>query len=115
VASDPLGPGLLDALRRVSDLGADTGTVGVVVPSDRIDQVRGILAAEPDRAEVRVLDARRVKGLEFDDLIVAAPEAILRASPLGAHDLYVALTRATRSLHVVTAEPSLEVLAELQR
>jgi DNA helicase IV len=59
---------------------------------------------------VRVLDPRRAKGLEFDDVIVVAPEEILRASPLGAHDLYVALTRATRSLVVVTAEPGLQVL-----
>jgi DNA helicase IV len=54
-----------------------------------------------------------VKGLEFDDLIVVAPERILAASPLGAHDLYVALTRATRSLSIVTADPALPVLAEL--
>jgi hypothetical protein len=33
--------------------------------------------------------------------------------PLGAHDLYVALTRATRSLHVVTAEAQLDVLSVL--
>ena len=66
-------------------------------------------------ADVRVLDARRVKGLEFDDLIVVAPERILAASALGAHDLYVALTRATRSLCVVTTQPDLQVLAGLPR
>jgi DNA helicase IV len=62
---------------------------------------------------VRVLDPRRAKGLEFDDLIVAAPEAIIAGSTLGAHDLYVALTRATRSLTVVTSRPDLPVLTDL--
>jgi hypothetical protein len=115
VSDDPLAAGLREALRRL-DGGADaTGTVGVVVPPDRLEAVIAAIAAEPGAADVRVLDARRVKGLEFDDLIVGAPEGILRASPLGAHDLYVALTRATRSLHVVTAEPALEVLTDLAR
>ena len=118
VDDDPLGAGLRDALERIA-AAVQAGTVGIVVPADRIDEVRGAIEAWVDESEaaadVRVLDARRVKGLEFDDLIVAAPEQILGASALGAHDLYVALTRATRSLHVVTAQPQLDVLSVLAR
>ena len=102
----------LDRLRTGGDAG---GTVGVVVPVELLRDVSGLLVAGATDSDVRVLDARRVKGLEFDDLIVVAPERILRASPLGAHDLYVALTRATRSLRVVSAEPELPVLAGLER
>lgn len=117
VADEPLGAGLYAALEAVAASEGLPGTIGVVVPVDRITEVRDLIAglARTGTApgDVRVLDARRVKGLEFDDLIVAAPEQILRASALGAHDLYVALTRATRSLHVVTAESELAVLDAL--
>jgi superfamily I DNA/RNA helicase len=41
------------------------------------------------------------KGLEFDAVVLADPEGVLGASPRGLNDLYVALTRATRSLVVV--------------
>jgi superfamily I DNA/RNA helicase len=85
----------------------------VVVPVELLHEVRALVAAGEDGGaspDVRVLDARRVKGLEFDDLVVVAPERILAGSPLGAHDLYVALTRATRSLRIVTTAPDLPVL-----
>ena len=120
VDADPLATGLLRALARLRTTSDVAGTVGVVVPVDAAADVEARIAhaREGDDAavlgqDVRVLDPRRVKGLEFDDLIVAAPERILASSPLGAHDLYVALTRATRSLSVVTAEPGLPVLADL--
>jgi DNA helicase IV len=115
VDHEPLGAGLRSALRALAD---GDGTVGVVVPERARAAVEAVVAAalDPERQEdVRVLDPRRAKGLEFDDLIVAAPETILTASTLGAHDLYVALTRATRSLTIVTSQPDLAVLADLDR
>ncbi len=112
VTDDPLGSGLLSAVRDIIEDDATPGTIGVVVPTPYLDGVGMMLASSglEGAADIRVLDARRVKGLEFDDLVVAAPEIILRATPLGAHDLYVALTRATRSLAVTTSEPGLPVL-----
>jgi hypothetical protein len=112
VSDDPLGSGLLRAVSDIREDGAIPGTIGVVVPTAHLAAVTEMFASSDlaGAAEVRVLDARRVKGLEFDDLVVAAPEVILRASPLGAHDLYVALTRATRSLTITTSEPELPVL-----
>jgi DNA helicase IV len=52
---------------------------------------------------VRVHDPRTSKGLEFDDVIVVAPDEIVASSSVGAHQLYVAVTRATRSLTVIAA------------
>ncbi|MFF3320859.1 HelD family protein [Streptomyces sp. NPDC002889] len=49
---------------------------------------------------VVLLDARQAKGLEFDTVLVVAPEC------MGANDLYVALTRATQRLGVVTPASS---------
>jgi DNA helicase IV len=45
------------------------------------------------------------KGLEFDAVLVVEPERILADGPRGAADLYVALTRATQRLGVLTAGP----------
>ena len=111
VADDPDDAGLARALGMLREVGDAPGTVGVVVPVDLLPSVAQRVSGSADGLDVRVLDARRAKGLEFDDLIVVAPERILASSPLGAHDLYVALTRATRSLRVVTAEPDLPVLS----
>jgi len=112
VDPDPCGAGLWRALVDVATLDEPAGTIGVVVPTARLGRVRAELhERRPSDVETRVLDPRRAKGLEFDDLIVVAPEDILTGSPLGAHELYVALTRATRSLRVVTAVPDLPVLS----
>ncbi len=42
-----------------------------------------------------------VKGLEYDAVTVVDPAGIIAASPRGASDLYVALTRPTQRLTVV--------------
>jgi DNA helicase-2/ATP-dependent DNA helicase PcrA len=46
-----------------------------------------------------------VKGLQFDHAIIVAPEKLSR------NDLYVALTRASRTITVVSATPTLNVKA----
>ncbi|MGH3282593.1 MAG: ATP-binding domain-containing protein, partial [Trebonia sp.] len=50
---------------------------------------------------VALLTVAQAKGLEFDRVIVADPSGILAQSENGAHDLYVAITRATHRLTVV--------------
>ena len=53
-----------------------------------------------------------VKGLEFDAVVVVEPAAILAQRPDGgAGGLYTALTRSTRALAVVHAEPLPPALA----
>jgi DNA helicase IV len=46
-----------------------------------------------------------VKGLEFDDVVVVEPGAVVAASERGLSDLYVALSRPTRRLVVVHSQP----------
>lgn len=80
------------------------GTVVIVGPRGSVTplQVRvGDRDAVAD-GRLRVLDAREVKGLEFDDVVVVWPERIAGGSATGLHDLFVAVTRATRALTVVT-------------
>jgi DNA helicase IV len=55
--------------------------------------------------------ATLAKGLEFDAVIVAEPARIIAAEPRGTHRLYVVLTRAVSTLHVVHAEPLPAALA----
>lgn len=49
--------------------------------------------------------AAQTKGLEFDAVLVVAPERILADGPRGAAELYVALTRATQRLGVLHIDP----------
>lgn len=45
------------------------------------------------------------KGLEYDTVLVVEPSRIAGAEPRGLHRLYVALTRAVSTLHVIHAQP----------
>ena len=61
------------------------------------------LAPGPDLdAPVAVLAPEQAKGLEFDSVIIVDPAGIEQASPRGRADLYVALTRTTRRLGLVS-------------
>ena len=87
------------------------GTVGVVAPHGRVEAVRDVLPADP---RLSVVDPWQVKGLEYDGCVVADPHALVAeaAHPVaGLRSLYVALTRATQRLVVVSSEP-LETLLE---
>lgn len=98
----------LDAARRRG------GTVGIVALDDTVGAIQVELAAAgtADLVErIRVLDPRTVKGLEFDDVVVADPDRIAASSAVGLHQLYVAVTRATRSL-VLVARPEASVPGE---
>lgn len=52
-------------------------------------------------APIAVLAARQTKGLEFDEVFIVDPQAIAAQARLGA-DIYVAATRATKRLHLIT-------------
>lgn len=89
--------------------GLDTGRVGVVVPDDRADLMALLADADPRfgvgdeaiDAPIAVLTARDTKGLEFDHVFVVDPPAIAAQADRGS-DIYVACTRATQTLHLVT-------------
>ena len=53
---------------------------------------------------IPLLSPRRVKGLEFDHVVVVEP-ALIAEGETGLRELYVALTRPTRTLVVVHAHP----------
>ncbi len=73
------------------------GTVGVITPTARRAEVAAWL--EPaDEARVQVVDGMRAKGLEYDGVVVVAPDEIEAESAVGIRILYVALTRATHRL-----------------
>ncbi|WP_046733429.1 HelD family protein [Streptomyces humi] len=83
-------------------LGLVDGTVGVVVAMDRRAEAARWLAGLGDR--VVALGSLEAKGLEYDATVVVSPAEIADESPAGLRVLYVALTRATQQLTVVSAE-----------
>ncbi len=99
-AVDPAGltaelPGLVDA-----ELSAvDGGTVAVLCPTSLVPALSETLGESGDR--VSVMPVERAKGLEFDSVVLVAPDEVVAESPRGLNDLYVALTRATRRMGVV--------------
>ncbi len=81
------------------------GTVGVVVAMGRREQARAWLAGLGDR--VVPLGSLEAKGLEYDATLVVSPAEIADESPAGLRVLYVALTRATQRLTVLSREKDL--------
>ncbi|MEV1043850.1 UvrD-helicase domain-containing protein [Streptomyces sp. NPDC049916] len=76
------------------------GTVGVVVAMNRRAQAREWVAELGER--VVALGSLEAKGLEYDATVVLSPAEIADESPAGLRVLYVALTRATQQLTVVS-------------
>ncbi|MGY1451962.1 HelD family protein [Streptomyces sp. SS8] len=81
------------------------GTVGVVVAMGRREQARAWLAGLGDR--VVPLGSLEAKGLEYDATLVVSPAEIADESPAGLRVLYVALTRATQRLTILSREKDL--------
>jgi DNA helicase IV len=98
------------------------GNVAVIAPDSLLAPLAAALAAagvdhgEATRsgidAQVNLVPVRLVKGLELDAVVVVEPARILAEEPQGLRSLYVALTRATRRLSVVHAEPLPAALAD---
>lgn len=92
------------------------GTVGVVVAMNRREQAARWLAGLGDR--VVALGSLEAKGLEYDATVVVSPAEIADESPAGLRVLYVALTRATQQLTVVSDrrdEPDTKGVPDLLR
>jgi DNA helicase IV len=100
--------------------GPDSGRLAIIAPDALVPALTAAIpeAIPGDKPEsldsaAALLTITQAKGLEFDRVIVADPAGILAQSENGAHDLYVAITRATHRLTVVhEAElpPSLRAL-----
>lgn len=91
------------------------GSVAVIAPDSLVPVLAaGLMAAgvsfgEPERsgldAPITLVPVGMVKGLEFDAVVVVEPRRIVAESPQGLRGLYVSLTRATKRLTMVYAEP----------
>jgi DNA helicase IV len=105
------------AADRAAAAHAEGGTVAIIGQPDVLAGVREELErreipfgdAERDELEptIELLDPVAAKGLEFDHVVLVEPGAIVREASHGHgyRELYVALTRATRSLVCVHWEP----------
>jgi DNA helicase IV len=91
---------LAEAYREAEQLAARDGLLAVIVPDE--------LAADAPAGDlwdgVPLLTPRQAKGLEFDHVVVVEP-ALIAAHEQGLRELYVALTRPTKTLVVVHARP----------
>jgi DNA helicase IV len=125
---DPLiteaaGAGLVDVVGAVAAAEREAvgdGKVAVICPADLLDALREVLPAVPEGAgvldvDVALLAVNQAKGLEFDSVVLVEPAAIIaEGTPAtGRRALYVAMTRTTRRLHIVHAEPLPPELVEL--
>jgi len=109
-----LAQSVRDEAARLLDL--VDGTVGVVVAMNRREEAARWLAGLGDR--VVALGSLEAKGLEYDATVVVSPAEIADESPAGLRVLYVALTRATQQLTVVSAdrdEPDAQGVPDLLR
>jgi len=95
---------LPDAVRELTEkqLAEVDGTIGVITPVPRHDEVAGWVAGLPER--VQVVTALQAKGMEYDAVVLVNPgEIAVDAS--GIRTLYVALSRATQRLTTVGTDP----------
>lgn len=124
VARGELGAAVREEARRL--LAEVDGTVGVVVAMERRAEAREWLAGLGGRAVA--LGSLEAKGLEYDATLVVSPAQIAGVArrselsgterPAGLRVLYVALTRATQRLTILSAEgdlPDADGVPELLR
>ncbi len=98
VAEDEL---LREAYRVAAELAVEEGLLAVIVPDELVEPA---LAEASAYDGIPLLTPRESKGLEFDPVIVVEP-ALVAAGRQGLRELYVALTRPTRTLVVLHARP----------
>jgi superfamily I DNA/RNA helicase len=90
-------------LRSAFSAAADLdGLLAVIAPAP----LAGAGGSAFDEASVPVLTPREAKGLEFDHVVVVEPAAIAEeGGDSGLRELYVALTRPTKTLTIVHSRP----------
>jgi DNA helicase IV len=108
--SPPLAACVADVVRAdLAELGGpEGGRLAVITPDAMAAELAAAIpeAIRGDRPEsldspAALLTVSQAKGLEFDRVVLADPAGVIAQSPNGAHDLYVAITRATHRLTVV--------------
>jgi DNA helicase IV len=97
-------PAFARAYEEAARLAGEEGLLAVIVaPSLRGGETTSLF----DETRIPLLTPREAKGLEFDHVVVVEPAAIVEEAVdgQGLRELYVALTRPTRTLVVVHARP----------
>jgi DNA helicase IV len=90
------------------------GTVGEALRRGLGERVSADSVSALERP-VAVFGVADVKGLEFDSVVVVEPAAIVEASPRGANNLYVALTRTTNRLGLLHTRPLPDALSSARQ
>ncbi len=100
----------------------DSGNLAIIVPRSMLAEVADALTAADilfggatrsglDK-QVTIVPVQLVKGLEVDAALVIEPSRIIREERQGMRALYVALTRATKRVGILHAEPLPAVLRD---
>ncbi|HEX3291498.1 MAG TPA: UvrD-helicase domain-containing protein [Gaiella sp.] len=97
---------LTTALYRALGLAREEGLLAVILPEQLVPDLTAHSAYDDG---IPLLSPRRAKGLEFDHVVVVEP-ALIAEGETGLRELYVALTRPTRTLVVVHSRPLPEPL-----
>ncbi|MBI2708894.1 MAG: AAA family ATPase [Actinobacteria bacterium] len=116
-----LGAAVAAAVRdEIAEVGQ--GNVGVICPGRLVPALtaalaeggidHGVAVSQGLDHQVTIVPVLMAKGLELDATVVVEPATIVADEAQGLRALYVALTRATKALTVVHAEPLPAVLAE---
>jgi DNA helicase IV len=89
------------------------GTLAVIAPESVIDAVGALLERELGQdvgrgpvgltRPIALLTPQESKGLEFDEVVVVEPQRVVDEIPRGASALYVAMTRPTQRLLLVSS------------
>jgi DNA helicase IV len=95
-------PGLVRELaeKQIADV---DGTIGVITPVPRRDEMATWVEGLPER--VQVVTALEAKGMEYDAVVLVEPGSLTKDPP-GIRTLYVALSRATQRLTTVGTDPT---------
>lgn len=106
-----LEPALLSALPEELEAIAD-GLLAVIAPARIVEQVRAAVAAVYGNRvgrgagglgqDIVVTTPREAKGLEFDGVVVLEPAEMLKQEAVRVGDLYVAMTRPTQRLRLIS-------------
>ena len=113
---------LVTAVREAARQALREGRTALIAPAGLLAQLEPLLP-RPDTAfdelssPIQTLTPRGAKGLEFDRVVLVEPARIVAegSGVEGLRALYVALTRATKTLVVVHSEPLPDVLKKSSR
>jgi DNA helicase IV len=111
-----------EVVARASEVAAEAsergGKVALIAPvamhAELVARLTGSRASSDPAvaldSPIAVLDATDAKGLEFDHVVVVEPASLVNTDRAGLRLLYVTITRATKTLAIVHADPLPEAL-----